>query len=181
MNVFDHFSVPYSSLKDGFHQYEFVVDNLFFEAFDHSPIKEGNFTVQLGLDKKASLSHLTFDIRGNFKTNCDRCLADIDMPIRTEELLVIKEDDRNETDDEIMYVKSDQPFINLAQVIYEYIVIASPMINIYDCEGEIPRKCDMEVLKNISDENIIEEQKSGEVGRSIVLPPDLLKNLDLDN
>nr|HMU03353.1 hypothetical protein [Saprospiraceae bacterium] len=38
------------------------------------------------------------------------------------------------------------------QIIYEFIVLALPLMNIYSCENEEPRKCDMNVLKKLSED-----------------------------
>ena len=156
MSILEHFSIPYIGIKDGLHQYQFKVDNRFFALFENSPITEGDFNINLVLDKRSGLSELDFEIDGHIGALCDRCLADIRLPISSTNHILVKVSNKISEDDEVIFIKEDHSHLDLSQIIYEFIVLAMPLMNIYDCENEEPRKCDMNVLKKLS-EDVIED------------------------
>lgn len=156
MSILEHFSIPYIGIKDGLHQYRFKADNSFFAMFENSPIKEGDFDIIVNLDKRSSLSELDFEIDGHIGASCDRCLADIRLPISARNHILVKVSNKISEDDEVIFIKEDHSHLDLSHIIYEFIVLAMPLMNIYDCENEEPRKCDMNVLKKLSID-VIEE------------------------
>ena len=50
---------------------------------------------------------------------------------------------------EIVYVSPDIEQFNVAQYIYEYIVLSMPIIKVYDCEEDNPLPCDEEMLDRL--------------------------------
>ena len=84
------FSIPVRGLRDGIHQFDFQIDRSFFGQFESAPVQEGDVSLQLELIKRPGLYTLTFSFEGTVKTECDRCLAPIDLPIEGEQRLLIK-------------------------------------------------------------------------------------------
>lgn len=150
MSISDHFSVPYIGLKDGIHSFVFDAGNDFFAKFEHSPVTEGSFVIRLDIDKRPGLSDLTFNISGHFATTCDRCLSDISLKTKGDYHLLLKVSDITSDDDEVIFISADEATLRLDQVIYEFICISLPLINVYDCENEIPRPCNDEVLNKLT-------------------------------
>ncbi|MFM1874387.1 MAG: hypothetical protein RL266_124, partial [Bacteroidota bacterium] len=70
------FKVQFSGLKLGIHNFEFVVDDSFFEKLEYSPIKQGEVEVGLDLEKKSSMMILNFELKGWVGETCDRCAVD---------------------------------------------------------------------------------------------------------
>ena len=75
----------------------------------------------------------------------------------------------------VIFIRDDQSHLDLAQIIYEFICVSLPLVNIYDCDNELPRVCNDEVLNKLkqTSENTEEEQKNGSIW-------DSLKNLNTD-
>lgn len=146
MKSLNHFSIPILGLKEGVHQFNFNIDQGFFKEFENSPIQESNFEVQLTLDKRADMLVLDFDFEGSFRTDCDRCLADINLPIKDSQQLIVKysEDERDEI--QVIYISSEHTELNVARFIYEFICLALPIIKTYNCEDENPRVCNDKVV-----------------------------------
>ena len=170
MNVLNHFSVPYKGLGSGEHHLEFIVESDFFNAFEGSHITNGSFEIQVSLDKRYDHSILQFDINGTTKTSCDRCLADIDLPLIGNFELLVKHGEKEDSNDEIMFIHPETSILNLAQVIYEFILLSMPMIKVYDCHTEEKSPCNVQVLDKLEDE---ETQKSNQASVW-----DSLKNID---
>jgi len=161
-----HFSLPFSGMKDGFHRYFFIADTPFFKSFEKSPISDGSFEIQVEADKRPGITDLTFIINGHAAAVCDRCLADINLPVFGTYTLVVKTGTEDSQHDEVIFVRDDQPSIDLTQVIYEFICLSMPLVNVYDCHKETPPPCNVDVLNRIEHGGgeISNEQNRGLLG-----------------
>jgi uncharacterized metal-binding protein YceD (DUF177 family) len=158
MSYLDHFSLPYKGLKDGLHRFQFEANDTYFACFEDSPVPSGKILVDLNLDKRSRTSILDFTLSGYVDTECDRCLANIRLPIHGKYTLHVKisVDDHDDIGDDIIFLHPDAAKLDLAVSIYEMIVLSLPMIKAYDCEKDDPKPCNEEILAKIgvtSDEN----------------------------
>lgn len=168
MDALVQFILPLKGLGDHQHSFDFSLDNSFFRAFPESPVADGQFEVQVTLDKRPSLMVLDFVFSGTIKTNCDRCLSSIRLPIHNTNRLLVKygESDTDEKEEEdIIYISRETTQWSIAQFIYEYIVLAIPMIKVYDCEEETPQPCDLKLLSRLdeSEPEEVEEQQENPI------------------
>jgi len=159
MTASKHFSLPYSGMKDGMHHYSMHVDDQFFNSFDQSLISGGNFVVDIDVDKRSGMSVLIFRINGLVSTTCDRCLADIRLPVETDKILHIKIGNPEDSDDEVIYIEEDAINLDLSSVIFEFICLALPLMKIIDCERLNPRPCNMDVLSHLNHNDDNENDK----------------------
>ncbi len=146
MDTLKEFSIPIKGLKTGIHHFNFTLDKHFFDAFEDSIIKDGNFQVQLEFDKRPDLFVLVFQFKGAVKTACDRCLETIDLPVENSQQLLVKFSDEPKDDSEVVYITTTLTAFNVAKYIYEYINLALPLIKVYDCENDNPRPCNDKML-----------------------------------
>lgn len=154
MNALVPFSLPIQGLRDGVHEFRFDVNQEFFSCFEGVPFSGGQIEMDLVLDKRPSLMVLEFDFSGTVHTECDRCLAEINLPVEGFQRLMVKYSEEEETDDaDVLYIHPEAEELNVAQFAYEYIVLAVPMVRVYDCESEDPPVCDREML------NFLEKQQ----------------------
>lgn len=184
MDALKPFKIPIKGLKPGIHQYKFDVDRLFFSHFEGSPIEEGNIKVTLKIDKRPEMLVLDFDFEGKTATNCDRCLANIQLPIIGQHQMVVKFTEiEKEDDEEVIYLTWEAPELDVARFIYENIVLSLPMIKVYDCEEEENPPCNDEMLDYLNnDQSIPSSETTGEEpesGNSIW--SELKKNFKSDN
>ena len=153
MNTLKEFSLPIKGLKNGFHSFNFQIDQSFFAHFEASPIQVGAFDVAVDLDKRDSFFELTFDFDGTMQTDCDRCTATINLPFGDTQYLTVKmsEDLKDEPEEaDIVFISPDAHEFNIAQYIYEFVCLAAPYHKIYDCENDDPRPCDLDILKKLT-------------------------------
>lgn len=154
MDALVPFSIPVSGLRDGEHNYHFDIDRDFFAAFEASPIEEGAVTVDLVFDKRPSHYVLEFSIQGTVRTDCDRCLAAIDLPISSEERLLVKFSENRESEEaDVIYISPDAEQFQVAQYVYEYVLLAVPIIKVYDCQLTQPLPCNEELLNRLAAES----------------------------
>ena len=109
--------------------------------------------MKVEFEKEETLFTLKFFIDGAVRVGCDVCLEAFDKEIFGDFQCLVKFSDElakgNNDDDEIIYILRDAPFIDISQLIYEYIVLSLPM-QIVGCKepGTDPR-CNQEVIKRL--------------------------------
>lgn len=170
-----HFSLPYKGMKDGMHHFDFEVDTAFFTHFESSPVKQGTFQVGLDIEKKSDHAELFFTFKGKAASICDRCLAEIMLPIDSSYEILLKYDENERDEDEIIYVSRDISVLNVAQYVYEFICLSLPMMKVYDCDEEENPPCNFVLLKKL------EDQQNEDVSNESNPLWDSLKNLNIDN
>ena len=147
------FVLPLKGLGKGFYEYDLKVDDAFFSAFAESPIQRADVDLHLTVDKQSREMVVDFDFGGTIATACDRCLADIDLPISDRRQLIVKfsaEAEAQQDEGDLVYLHPDTNDFNLAPFVYEMVVLAVPMIRTYDCRsGEPPYPCDEDLLNRI--------------------------------
>lgn len=142
MGVEKQYKIAYKGLKIGPHHFEFTVDGALFEAFGCGEIKDGACDVEVHLERAETQLALDVSIRGSVVVACDRCLEDCNVPVAFEGQLWVKfSDEVHEYDGEVMWLLPGENEVDLAQYIYESIVLSLPYQRVHP-EGE----CDPEML-----------------------------------
>ena len=177
MDYLRQFTIPIQGLKLGIHEYDFSIGNDFFSHFEDSPIKQGTFEVKFAIDIREDMLVLTFDFKGRIKTDCDRCLAGIDLPVEGNEDLIVKYADESDDEIDIVYIERGTAELNVATYIYEYICLARPVTNIYNCEDEPENVCDLKMLDYLENKSA-EESTEKQEDESSNSPWDELKNFN---
>ena len=150
MKALKQFSIPFTGLKLGKHQFDFEIDKGFFDAFEYSLVKDGTLKATLDLDKQETMLILNFDIWGTIQLNCDKCLAEFGQPIEIKERQIVKfaEDELESDDLEIIVLNRKESEIDVSEMIYEFINVAIPYIN--NCEqAGTDQKCDPEMIATL--------------------------------
>ncbi len=140
MDALRPFSIPIKSIGNTTHQFDFQVGNDFFETFEDSIIKDGNFSIRLELDKRTTVMDLRFIIKGSFQTECDRCLAGINLEIEGEHDLIAKFSESEDEEAEVIYIHPMAHEFNVAKYIYEYVCLSIPISK--SCQGDAKPQCD---------------------------------------
>jgi len=144
------YSIPFTGLKLGKHQFEYIISDAFFDEFEYSLVKKANLICRVELEKQETMLILNFHIDGTIDANCDRCLAQYPQPvdIREQQVAKFSEEPIDEDEDIIALTKNDHE-INIAGLIYEYINVAMPFITVCTNEGRT-QYCDKEMLDNLN-------------------------------
>lgn len=144
------FSIPFTGLKIGKHQFDFEIDNSFFDAFEYSLVKKGDLKVEVELDKQETMLILKIRIAGTIKLDCDKCLAEFDAPVEISERQIVKfaEDDLESDDLEIIILNKKESSIDIAEILYEFITVSVPYIKICEQNGN-GVQCDKEMIDRL--------------------------------
>lgn len=120
--------LPFVGLKEGVHHFKYDIENTFFKAYDFNDFFDAKIKVDLTFDKKATLMNLNFKAVGSVEVACDVSNEHFDFPIDTNYDWIIKfGDDYNNDNDEILIIPHGTYQIDVAQPIYEMIVLAIPL------------------------------------------------------
>jgi uncharacterized protein len=144
------FSIPFTGLKIGKHQFDFEIDNSFFEAYEYSLVKKGELKADIELDKQETMLILQFHINGTIVLECDKCLSEFNAPISIHERQIVKfaEDDLESDDLEIIMLNKKESELNVADLIYEFINVGVPYIKICEQNGD-GQKCDQDMIAKL--------------------------------
>ena len=153
MKALAAYRILLKSLKIGTHLFHYGLNESFFQSFDKGIFNKGFFEVELEFDKRSNLFVLDFDIKGTYQTDCDRCLARIDLPVEGKHRLIVKiEEGEKEDEAEVTYLDPGMDFFNVSKFLYEFVRLSMPLKQVYDCAGVQPLPCDQSALKYLSEQ-----------------------------
>jgi len=126
------YTIPFVGLKIGTHHFEYQIDNTFFKNFEFEEFNAANIGVELKLEKKTTFLELYFSAKGTVNINCDITNEPYDQSIEDQLKLVVKfGEEYNDENEEILIIPHGEYEINVAQYVYELIVLAVPVKRIH--------------------------------------------------
>lgn len=122
------FTIPFVGLKIGKHNFEYEIEQAFFEYFEYEDFNDVNVKVDVVLEKKTTLLELHFKISGFVNVNCDLTNEPYNQAIENDfDLVVNFGDEYNDENIDILIIQHGTYEINIQQYIYELIVLAVPI------------------------------------------------------
>lgn len=126
------FTIPFSGLKQGKHEFEYVIENEFFESFEYTEFNSANIELKVLLNKLSTMLELEFIAKGIVNVYCDSSSEPYDQPIFSSLELVVKfGDEFNNENDEILIIPHGEHQVDIAQYIYEMLVLAVPQKKVH--------------------------------------------------
>jgi uncharacterized metal-binding protein YceD (DUF177 family) len=126
------FLIPFIGLKLGKHHFEYQITNAFFENFDYHEFNNSNIIVNVVLEKKSTLLELVFKHKGTVNVPCDMTNEEFDLPIKGNMKLIVRfGDEYNNDNEELLIIPHGEFQINIAQYIYEMIVLSIPLKRVH--------------------------------------------------
>ncbi|WP_268122082.1 YceD family protein [Roseivirga pacifica] len=123
-----NFDIHIFKLSNGTHDYQFEIQDSFFELFENEIVNQGNLEVNISLNKSDRMIQADIEIDGEVTLTCDRSLEEFQQPIHTQRQMLFKygEEDK-ELSEDVMVIAKDTQTINLASLIFEFITLEIPM------------------------------------------------------
>ena len=140
------FTIPLEGLPFGHTDYQYVINDSFFEDRDYSEVKKGIVNLHLGVEKMETMFVLTLNFEGKVVLQCDRCGDDYEQAIENSAEIYLKYGAEKDDEDEdvIIITKNDSEF-DLSDLIYEYVILSLPIHRTHDDES----LCNQEVLAKL--------------------------------
>ena len=127
MKKLKDYNISFIGLKDGEHQFEYEIDNSFFELFDYTELNDTALKTTVDLVKRPNMLTLQFKALGSVGVNCDVSNEPYQETIASELKLVVKfGDSLNDDNEELLIVPHNTYELNVAHYIYEMLILALP-------------------------------------------------------
>lgn len=153
-------------LSLGIHEYDFHLDDSFFEELDATEVRKGSVDVKVSVKKTQHSFNLHFDSKGVVMIPCDRCLEDMEQEIETSNELVVKYGDEfEEVDDQLIVIPEYPGEIDLAWYMYEFIALDIPIRHVHpngECSGEMASQLNRYMTVEVDDEDDWEDGSEDE-------------------
>lgn len=152
MDKLKQFDIPFVGLKNDIHKIKYDIDARFFNLYEESPIKDAKLEVELELDKKSSFFILNFKVDGTVNVPCDRCLELFDYELLTDFTIIVKFEEREDkvgTEEDVLYLTRSESHLNVADIIYDYILINIPIQIFHSNDENGVSQCNPKVLEKL--------------------------------
>jgi len=150
MKRLKEFVIQFIGLKEGEHNFEYKIDNKFFNHFEYDEYNDADLDVKVVLNKKATLLELHFIVSGSVNINCDLTNEPFNQVIENDFNLVVKfGNEYNDDNEEILIIPHSEYEINISQYIYELIVLSVPLKRVHP--GVIDGSLNSEILNKLEE------------------------------
>ncbi len=174
-----NFLIPLNGLKAGQNEFFWRAGEEFFESFGNEEILDASLELEVVAQKVGGCVEVDCEVQGSVTVSCDRCLADLDIPVDLEIRLSVRHEGQQEADDEereVITVAADETQFDMAQVVYDYVCLSLPLRRVHP-DGE----CDPEVAGRLGDpEDEVDEEVDADPATDEDNPFAKLKSL-IDN
>lgn len=135
------YEIAFVGLKPGVHEYNYPINDKFFEEYQEQDFKNADANVRLLLEKNNSFMLLRFQIGGKAEVVCDRCSNDLPIQLFEDFTVTVKMVDdpelmnNQEEDPDVYYISRGESHIYVKDWIYEFINLSIPMQKTCDYEN----------------------------------------------
>ena len=147
------YDIAFVGLKQGIHEYQYQVNDKFFEPYPQQDFRNCKANIKLTLDKQNGFMLLKFEIGGVLEVTCDRCgSATLPMNLWDEFNIVVKiaeeptQMNEQEEDPDVYYIGRGESHLHIADWIFEFVNLSIPMQRMCSEEKMGSQFCDNDVL-----------------------------------
>lgn len=134
MSTRREYEIAFVGLKPGVHQFDYQIEDSFFEDFQEQDFRNCQAHVKLLLEKNSgSFMILRFEMGGNVEVVCDRCNSNLPLQLFDEFVVTVKmvEDpevmNEQEEDPDVYYIARGESHLDVKGWLYEFINLSIPM------------------------------------------------------
>ena len=158
----DLYQIDLIGMRSNSASYDFVLDDDFFGQVEDSQISEGSVRVTLNVVHTAGTYKLDFQTQGTVTVICDRCLDKMLQPVRSFDTITVKLGPTYlEQDDNLIIVPQEQGSINVAWLMYEFVILAIPLKHVHPLG-----QCNKEMINKLRQHGLACERVDGELDSS---------------
>jgi uncharacterized metal-binding protein YceD (DUF177 family) len=155
------FDISFVGLKEGTHQFEYIIGKEFFDFFNYDEFTNSKVTVELSFLKKTTMFELCFNFNGWVEVLCDVSSEIFKQPISSTMNLIVKfGDEFNDDNEELLILPHSDYKLNVSQYIYEAIILAVPIKRVHP--GVSDGTLNSEVLNKLKEFEIKDQEDSNE-------------------
>ena len=144
--------ITFKGLKDGKHQFNYVIDKDFFSLFDEPLYNDGDIKVNISMNKGMQMLVFDFDIKGTVLSVCDICLEPINVSVNYQSKLYVKFGEQyDETAEDIIVIPHEEYEFDLKHILYDLIVTSLPIRHLHKVNKNGKSGCNPEMLKKLEE------------------------------
>jgi len=171
LNNSDKYSIRILDLKGGNHQFQFEVNDEFFNSFEDSDISKAKVNFTVNLEKNERAVRMDIDLSGIVNTQCDRCSEPFDCNVELSETLIAEfgnaSSDLSDADQKII-IDRGAILLDLKKHFFDYINMSLPVRRVHLENEKGESGCNKEMLNrlesiNNKNENAIEDPRWAEL------------------
>ena len=154
--------IPFVGLKLGLHRFDYRIRKEFFDFYEFEDFNTADFNVVLDFDKRSTVYELNFKFNGVANVNCDVSNEEYNLDLDGSLKLIVKfGDSYNNDNPEILIIPHGEYEINVAQFLYEMIVLAVPTKKVHPGieDGSLVSEI-LEKLDELQPDESIEKEES---------------------
>ncbi len=157
------YDIAFKGLSEGEHEFDFQINDKFFEHFEGSLVENGEAEIKVILEKRSAFLKLRIKLKGWVELMCDRCLDNYKQKIKNKTEIFVKFGEEEFEDGEnVIWILPEEHNINLAQIIYEYTMLSIPLRHVHP-KKDGKRECNKEMLRNLKNYMHTEEEDEEQI------------------
>ncbi|MBN2805669.1 MAG: DUF177 domain-containing protein [Prolixibacteraceae bacterium] len=104
------------------------------------------------LTRQSTLMILEMTVKGTVELQCDRCLEDYSQEVENSSKMYIKFGaEAEEMSDEVIVITPDENQLNVAQYLYEMIILGLPIKHVHPTNKKGKSGCNPEMIKKLKE------------------------------
>lgn len=131
MSKFGQYNIVLKDINEGNRIFEYELDDAYFAKIDSPEVQKGKVNAKVSVTKKTAVYEISFQLEGTILIPCNRCLDDMEQPIKHNEKIQVKFGATYSEENEIVVVPEAEGSINIAWFLYEFIVLNIPIKHIH--------------------------------------------------
>ena len=132
MKELKNFNIPFVGLDIGSHRFDYEISEEFFEFFEYDEFNKAKLNIAIDFDKRANFFELNFNFNGKVNVNCDVSDEEFDLDLNGDLKLIVKfGEEFNDENPEILVIPHGEYEVNVAQYLYEMIILSQPIKRIH--------------------------------------------------
>ncbi|ACU08591.1 hypothetical protein FIC_02155 [Flavobacteriaceae bacterium 3519-10] len=158
MDRLRNYDIVFSGQKNGKHQFRFEIDKAFFQLFDtEQEFTEPEIVADILMDKHTTFLELNIKTAGTVNLVCDITTDTFSHPVENELNVLVKfGTEYDDSEEDVITIPSSDHAFNVAQLIYESVMLAIPMKKISPNISDE----DLEILDKFSPKDEVEEEET---------------------
>lgn len=153
---FDIYKIDLKGMRQDVQEYEYLLDNQFFANIDSEEFQKGKVKAIVTVSRVGDMYNLAFQLNGLIKIPCDRCLDDMDLPVETENKLLVKlGKEYAEEGDDTVIIPEQEGVINISWFLFEFIALTIPVKHVHGpgkCNKQMSSKLKKHMVKSADDD-----------------------------
>jgi uncharacterized metal-binding protein YceD (DUF177 family) len=165
MKPLKEYTIQFVGLKVGKHNFEYQISNKFFEYFEYDEFNDVTIKAELLFEKKTTLLELHFQVLGNVNVNCDTTNEPYNQNLEgTFDLVVNFGEQYNDENEDILIIPHGEYEINVAQYIYELIILSMPTKRVHPGIADGTLQSDiLKKLEELSPKGLEEKENTEDI------------------